>query len=109
MKLTVGERFAILGVLPESGDFLTLKVMRRLRESLSFEEEEMKHYGFEEKDDRLYWDEDKAGETKDFEFTEKQTELIVTALKKLDSQKKLTEEHFSVYEKFVQDKGDGAS
>jgi len=101
VKLTVAERFAALGVLPEQGDFLTLKVMRRLRESLSFEEEEMKHYGFAEKDDRLYWDEDKAEETADIEFTDKQVELVVEALKKLDSQKKLTEEHFSLFEKFV--------
>jgi hypothetical protein len=104
VKLTVGERFAILGVLPESGDFLTLKVMRLLRESLSFDEEEMAHYGFEERDDRLYWDDDKAEETRDFEFGDRQNELIVTALKKLDSSKQLTDEHFSIFEKFVQEK-----
>jgi hypothetical protein len=109
VKLTVAERFAVLGVLPEQGDFLTLKVLRQLREALSFDEDEMKFYSFEEEGDRLYWDESKSEDTKDFEFGDKQTELIVNALKKLDTQKQLTEEHFSIYTKFVQDKGDGAS
>ena len=101
MKLTVAERFATLGVLPEQGDFLTLKVLRQLREALSFDEDEMKFYSFKEKGDRLYWDESKDTHTKDFEFGDKQTELVVSALQKLDSQKQLTEEHFSIYEKFI--------
>ena len=44
-KLTLSERFAILGILPAEDNFATLKVMRKLREQLSLTEAEIKEYG----------------------------------------------------------------
>jgi len=41
-------------------------------------------------------------EDKDFEFGEVVTKLINTALKDLDTNEKLTEQQFSIYEKFVE-------
>ena len=43
-KLTLSERFAILGILPAEDNFATLKIMHKLREQLSLTEEEIKEY-----------------------------------------------------------------
>ena len=42
--LTLGDRFAILGILPIEGNFATLKIVRKLREQLSLIEAEIKKY-----------------------------------------------------------------
>ena len=44
-KLTLSERFAILGILPAEDNFATLKIMHKLRDQLSLTEEEIKEYG----------------------------------------------------------------
>lgn len=40
VKLQVVERINLLQILPREGDFLTLKIVRQLRESLSFKDAE---------------------------------------------------------------------
>ena len=45
MELTTVERLKLLEVLPSEGDILTLKILRKLRETLSFNEEELKEIG----------------------------------------------------------------
>lgn len=44
MKLTIIERLKLLDLLPREGNRLNLKIMRKLRESLSFSEEELKSF-----------------------------------------------------------------
>ncbi len=44
MKLTMAERIKLLETLPPQGDILTLKILRKLRETLSFSEEELKSF-----------------------------------------------------------------
>lgn len=46
MKLTVPERLILVNVLPAESDYTTLKLVRKLRESLSFTEEEHKQLNF---------------------------------------------------------------
>ena len=100
MNLQVGERLVLLSTLPQEGNFTTLKIVRELRESLSFSEEEHKTYGFNQEGDMVFWD--KAKDTpKDVHIGEKATDIIVDALKKLNDNKKLRNEHFTLYEKFV--------
>uniref|UniRef100_A0A6M3KFQ2 Uncharacterized protein n=1 Tax=viral metagenome TaxID=1070528 RepID=A0A6M3KFQ2_9ZZZZ len=45
MKLNIMERVKLLETLPAEGDLLTLKILRKLRESLSFSEAELKTFG----------------------------------------------------------------
>ena len=102
VRLNIGERFALLGILPEKGDFTKLKIVRELREKLSFTEAEHKEYGISQvADNKVKWNPKKAGKDKGFEFGGLATALFVEALKKLDEKKELKLEHFSVYEKFV--------
>jgi len=45
-KLIMGERFVLLNNLPQEGDLVTFKILRKLRETLSPSEQEIKEYGF---------------------------------------------------------------
>lgn len=104
MELDVRERLVLLSILPAEGDFVTLKVARKLRENLSFSEEEIKEYKFVQEEGRVTWD-DKAEQSKEIEIGEKAMDIIKESLRKLNEQKKLKDEHFTIYEKFVE-KGD---
>lgn len=103
MNLTVGERLVLMSVIPSEGNFTTLKVIRKLQEDLSFSEEEHKKYKFVQEENRVSWN-DKADLNKEMEIGEKAKDIIVLALSKLNEEKKLKFEHFSLYEKFIDKK-----
>lgn len=104
MKLTVGERYVLLDVLPKEGTYTTLKIVRKLRENLSFSEEEIKAFGISETPSeaglRVVWNVDRPQEA-DIDIGERATDVIATALKALDKSGKLTDREFSLFEKFV--------
>ena len=103
MKLTVLERIMLGNALPEEGNFLTLKIVRELREAMSFDEVEHKRLKLRVDGGQIHWDNQAAKEAgpKDIKIGEKATDVIVECLKKLDEQKKLTQDHLSLYEKFM--------
>ena len=138
MKLSVMERMMLLNLLPPTGTFANLKVLRIAREALSFDDKEHKllNIRYEGEGDRtqMRWDNhvivDKATgrspdgtpETvqemirknpDDFEMKpimddknvivgEIVTQMIVKKLKELNGKEELTEQHYSLYEKFVE-------
>ena len=106
MKLSVGERLVLLSILPGEGDFLTIKIIRQLRERLSFTEEEHKQYQFVQAEGRVSWQ--GGNDSKPIEIGDKANEVIVAALKKLDEAKLLRDEHYTLYEKFVEKHRDGS-
>ena len=101
MELTVLERLVLSNVLPKEGNFTTLRLVRKLREALSFDELEHKKLGFIQDGDQVRWNES-AKLVKGFTIGEKMMDLISATLKKLDKEEKLRDEHFSLYEKFVE-------
>lgn len=107
MKLNLFERLTIQKILPEQGTFVMLKVLNQLRMALAPSEEELKEFnvGPELKDGqptgRIKWNE-KGLEEREIEIGEKAADLIVEALKELDKTKKLTNEHYTIYEKFIE-------
>jgi len=102
-ELTVVERLVLLNILPKEGDFTTIKLLRKLRENLSFDEDEHKKLNFVQDGDQVRWDM-KAVVEKHIAIGEKMTDIIQGALKKLNDEKKLTDEHFTLYEKFVENR-----
>ena len=133
MNLNVLERLALLEVLPREGDFVTLKLVRKLRESLSFSEAEIAQIDFNQNwkcpkcqkevsspdapkcecdsymaaTGSMTWDAGKGEKVlKEIHMGEKMLTMCVTTLKKLDSEKKLTESFFSLYEKFIKAEGE---
>ena len=108
MELDVKERLALLDILPREGDYTTIRVVRELREQLSFSVEEHELYGFKYTDEgQVTWTLD-AEQNRQFMFPAKARHIIEEALQKADRGKKLTADHVSIYEKFFpEEKGDG--
>lgn len=106
MKLSVKERFLLLNTLPLNGTHATLKIVRQLRERLSFTESE--HAEFEIKEpapDRVVWNQAKE---RDVEITigPKGTSIIVDTLKKLDESGNLSLELVTLADKFLANQDD---
>ncbi len=107
MKLTVFERVILNNILSEHrDDFLTLKLIRKVREELSLNEAENKLYRPQIREGKVIWrTADEKGnpipQEKDIEIGETVTNIIKTDLKKLNDSKMLQDEHFSLYEKFI--------
>lgn len=105
MDLTLKERIVLLGVLPKEGDFKTLKQLRQCRESLAMTDEEIKVLKVvsNPQTGMVNWTEPVEGEPykADIEIKDSVMELIVDALVQADKQKKLNEDTFDLYEKFV--------
>ena len=100
MKLGVFDRLILLNILPKEGDFTTLKIVRTMREDLSFTEEEHKALEFKQEEANIQWKRE-ADIQRDINFGEKATDIIVEVLKKLNSDKKLTDQHFNLYDRFI--------
>ena len=102
-KLNMFERLVIMGLLPQTGNFATLRIVTELNMKLGPSDEESVLAGLETTPEggviaRLGWD-----KIPEIEFTFKETALkmIKDALQKLDDEEKLTMEHFRVYKKFM--------
>jgi hypothetical protein len=100
MILSVYDRLILLNVLPAEGDLTTIKIVRRLREALSFDEAEHEALGLTV-DERgvAHWRTD-ADAGKDIDIGGKATAIIHDILDRLNHDKKLTEAHISLCEKF---------
>jgi len=129
VKLTVIERIVLQNILPQEGDFITLKLIRKLREALSFSEKEIAEIDFKnywqcskcQKEElsaeavkcgdcdvymqpagKVNWNDEKAKKVvKDVFMGDKMLALCSSTLKKLSDEQKLTEQHMSLFEKFT--------
>jgi len=104
LKLSVYERLVLLNILPKEGNFITLKIIRQLREDLSFNEKDVKELklSIDPEKGNATWDVSKDP-NKEVEIGREANKVIIEALEKLDKDEKLTQEHFSLYEKFVEE------
>jgi hypothetical protein len=97
MKLNVLERIMLVQILPTEGNFITFKMLIELKSALTFSEKEYKDLGISEADGQITWKKDSI---KEVAIGEKMTEVIKTALKKLDDEGKVNSQLFSLFEKF---------
>lgn len=107
MQLTIKERLTLTSVLPRQADFVTMKKLEVLRKEIEFSEAEISEYGLTVTDTTVEWNPEKAGATKEVQVGEIAEKEIVDTLKKLNEEKKLTADHLSLYEKFVDKKTPG--
>jgi hypothetical protein len=105
VELSVLERIALLGILPREGNFLTLKILRQLREALSFSEEELSDFELRQEENSFHWN-PKAERPKEVPIGAKAREIIAKRLEELDKAEKLTDELFGLYERFVEKGGE---
>ena len=113
VKLGLFDRLVCLALLPPEGSYATLKIVRELQMELAPTEEESKKAGLVDNlltggvtiddpdDPEKGWD---AVEPKEIIFGDIAKGIIVAALEKLDAEEKLTQQHFNLYELFVEGK-----
>ena len=103
VKLTVKQRIDLQSILPPTGDFLTIKMIRVLRESLSFTQKEHKLLEFvHHPNGSIEWDAKTAKKCiKEFEIPETIVSVVKEVLEKLEAQKQITEAHLDFYEMFM--------
>jgi len=102
MKLTVLERLFLLALLPQKEDMNILKIVRDLKGSLSLSEEEYKEFGVKVENDRTSWNK-KGQEEREIPIGEVAMSVCVDSLKRANKEKILTEQHISLYDKFIKD------
>lgn len=100
MKLSVLERIVLLSILPKEGNILTVRVVRELRKDVEFTEDELKKFSLQVENQKTVWDRNADAEV-EIEISESQCGIIKGALKQLDDLKKLTQDHVSLYDKFI--------
>lgn len=100
MLFDVAERLTLLNLLPREGNFITLKLLRELRESLSFTDKEVAQFKVKAANDRITWD-NSASVDKEILIGDTMTNVIVEVLTKLDKAQKLADAQMGLYEKFV--------
>lgn len=102
MLLGVLDRIRLLQILPKQGDFLTLRIIHELRQSLSFTEQETAEFGLEvdAENDRVRWNQQATREV-DIPIGPRASSIVVTALTALDKAGQLTEDHLTIYERFI--------
>ena len=100
MDLTVMDRLLLLNVLPAEGDITTLRIVRQLREELSFSEQEHTDLNIQHTPEgQITWT--PTDVTKAVEFGTKAHKLVSKALKKLNDDNKLTAQYIDLYDKFI--------
>lgn len=99
MILSVYERLTLLNILPVQGDLTTVRIVRQLREALSFDEAEHAALQFRVDGQQVQW-RTEAEHHKDVDIGVKAMAIIHDVLDKLNRDKKLTEAHLTLCEKF---------
>ena len=103
-RFSVLERFSLLnGVLPAKGDITTIRLLRRVREALSFSEDEHALLNIRRAEgdpNQMLWD-DPAAHMKRVEFGPKMRELAVQGLKALSGAGQLADQHLSLWDRFM--------
>lgn len=103
LEMTVKQRINLQSILPEQGNFLTIKMVRVLKEALSFSQEEHDLLKFEyHKDGGVVWDGEAAERCiKEITIPETLVKTITETLEKADAQGRITEAHLDFYELFI--------
>ena len=102
MQMQVCDRIALLGILPQEGDFTTLKIVRELREALSFTEAEHAELSIQHEGQTIRWNVE-ADTPREIDIGKKAAQVIAGSLETLNSEKALRGEHVRLYELFVED------
>lgn len=105
VKLNLFERLVVMGMLPAEGNFATLKIVNELRMELAPSEEEYQKAGLSimENGQGVQAKDWNAVKEKELKLGETAKGIIVKALKKLDKEMKLKNEHMTIYMKFIKE------
>lgn len=105
VTLTVVERVLLNGLLNGQGSYEDLIIHKSILDITNLSPEEIEAIEFKSELDQAFWNVEKAKKAdKTIEYTDIQVFKIAQALRKASDEKRLTLQHISLYEKFVERK-----
>lgn len=99
MKLNVQERLTLVNLLPEKGNFATMKIIEGVRDLLYPSEEESKQFEIKQSGNNISWNAEGSKEI-EIKLSKGQRDLLEDSLGKLDESEELTFAHYTVFKKF---------
>ena len=101
MKLSISERIVLMDMLPKEGNITQVRILTDLRAQLGFTEQEHQQYGIRVNDGSVTWMPGKD-DNKDVPIGDVARDIIRERLTAMDAAKKLTEQHITLWGKFVE-------
>ena len=99
MELNVAERLVLLNILPAEGDLITLRIVQKMRQDLGFTEEEIAALELRQEGTLYHWKRE-FDVPHEIALGPKAREIVRERLETLNKEKKLTEQHLSLCDKF---------
>ena len=101
MKLSMADRFALIGLLPTEAGIATIRLVEAMSKKLTPDETEQEAIELKPlPNGGIVWNPEKATD-RDVPFSGFEVKLIVERLQKTDKEKKLTKAHVALWDKFV--------
>ena len=105
IKLGVGDRFALIGLLPTEAGIATICIVEAMSKKLTPNEKEQEAIGLTPlPNGGITWNAEKATD-RNIPFSGFEVKLVVERLQKMDKEKKLTKAHIKIWDKFVVTEG----
>jgi len=102
MKLSIANRLRLLGIIPEKGDLVTVRVLADLRKNLALTEDEIAKNDVRLTGKQIVWNENT--EPVDIEMGDVARKIISSGLKSLDESNELTIADIELWDMFVEEK-----
>lgn len=99
MELNVQERLTLVNLLPEKGNFQTMKTIDTLKSLLYPSEEEGKKFEIKQTGNNISWNPEGAKPI-EIKLSKVQKDMLQTSLEELDEKAELTFPHYTVFKKF---------
>lgn len=103
MELTILSRITLTRLLPSEGDIPTMRLIKKLREKLSFTDKELKEFKIQKMSSpsgsKIIWDPKMYNKTVDIKVVKEERQLLLEQFNELDKKKKVTETHLDIYDK----------
>lgn len=109
MRLFVIDRIAILNdVFPKSSGFVELRIMKGIRKKIDFTSDQITELNMKDSVEivsgrpqtRIVWDITKD-QGIEVDFSEKELDFLKSQISRLDSEKKISEAQFDLFEKII--------
>ncbi len=103
MEFSVVERLILLSVTPTEGSLTQLRLVRKFREELGFDDNEHKALGLRADGSTFHWDEavEKGMGQKNIDVGAVIGNMVLKAFEQLDASSKLQMIHVDLFERFI--------
>lgn len=100
-KLNVQERLTLLNMFPSKNNFINTKIIREASSTIGLSDEEAVEFEVKHVGENISYHAKKGSVEKTIKIGERAYSIICEVLEKLDKENKLTQNHFTLYEKFI--------